>query len=263
MPACWSGSGPCSRGSSLPPTQAGLQHPDGLCLALAFDLLPDSQRAAAARRLAQDVDRFKHITTGFLGTPVICQVLSDYGYLDQAYMLLNRKDYPSWLYPITRGATTIWERWDGIKVGRQLPGRGHELLQPLCVRAIGQWLYGVVAGIDLDPEQPGYRHVLIRPQPGGGLSFAKASLDSMFGTIRSAWQVNDGRMQIDVAIPPNASPRPSHCPMPRDRPSQRPASPCPRGKGSRRSRRGGQAVLVAGRIRGYRFEYPGRAVIRR
>jgi alpha-L-rhamnosidase len=84
-------------------------------LALAFELLPQSMRADAAARLAADVKKFGHLTTGFLGTPVLCKALTDYGYLDEAYMLLNRKEYPSWLYPVTKGATTIWERWDGQK----------------------------------------------------------------------------------------------------------------------------------------------------
>ncbi len=84
-------------------------------LALAFDLLPGNLRARAAERLAEDVRKFGHLTTGFLGTPLITHVLSRYGYLDEAYLLLHREDYPSWLYPVTRGATTIWERWDGIR----------------------------------------------------------------------------------------------------------------------------------------------------
>ena len=84
-------------------------------LALMFDLLPEELRASAARRLADDVRSRGHLTTGFLGTPYLNHVLTRYGYLDVAYELLLRKDYPSWLYPITRGATTIWERWDGQK----------------------------------------------------------------------------------------------------------------------------------------------------
>jgi len=174
-------------------------------LALAFDLLPASQRADAARRLAADVDQFKHITTGFLGTPVICQVLSDYGYLGQAYMLLNRKNYPSWLYPITRGATTIWERWDGIKPDGSFQDEGMNSFNHYAYGAIGQWLYAVVAGLELDPDHPAYKHVLIQPHPGGGLSFARASLDSMYGKISSNWQVKAGLMRFDVSIPPNTT----------------------------------------------------------
>ena len=103
-------------------------------VALQFDLLPEPLRAAAAGRLAQDVRQRKHLTTGFVGTPYLCHVLSRYGYLDEAYLLLNREQYPSWLYPVKQGATTIWERWDGLKPDGTFPGQGHELVQPLRLR---------------------------------------------------------------------------------------------------------------------------------
>ena len=85
---------------------------------------PDELRPVAARRLAQDVRTRRHLTTGFLGTPYLCHVLARYGYLDEAYRLLMRKEYPSWLYPITQGATTIWERWDGQKPDGSFQDRG-------------------------------------------------------------------------------------------------------------------------------------------
>ena len=84
-------------------------------VALQFDLLPDELRPVAAKRLASEVRERKHLTTGFVGTPYLCHVLSRYGYIDEAFMLLNREEYPSWLYPVKQGATTIWERWDGLK----------------------------------------------------------------------------------------------------------------------------------------------------
>ncbi len=103
-------------------------------LALQFDLLPEELRAAAARRLAEDVRTRKHLTTGFLGTPPLCHVLSRYGYLDEAYLLLNREEYPSWLYPVKQGATTIWERWDGQKPDGSFQDGRDELVQPLRLR---------------------------------------------------------------------------------------------------------------------------------
>ena len=78
-------------------------------------MIPENLKVSAAKKLADDVREFGHITTGFVGTPFICHILTKFGYNDLAYMLLNRTEYPSWLYPITKGATTIWERWDGIK----------------------------------------------------------------------------------------------------------------------------------------------------
>lgn len=174
-------------------------------LALAFDLLPESQRKQAAARLADDVNHFKHLTTGFLGTPVLCKALSDYGYYDEAYMLLNRTEYPSWLYPITKDATTIWERWDGIKPDGTFQDAGMNSFNHYAYGAIGEWMYRVIAGIDIDEAQPGYKHVLIQPRPGGGLSSAKASLHTMYGQVASAWEIKDGKMTMDVEVPANTT----------------------------------------------------------
>ncbi|MBN1457262.1 MAG: glycoside hydrolase family 78 protein [Sedimentisphaerales bacterium] len=174
-------------------------------LALAFDLMPDKFKANAAQRLAKDVDHFKHITTGFLGTPAICHVLSEYGYLDQAYMLLNRKEYPSWLYPITKGATTIWERWDGIKPDGSFQNSGMNSFNHYAYGAIGEWLYRVVAGIEIDEANPGYKHIIIQPNPGGDLTYAMARLESMYGPIESKWEVDGKTTMLDVEIPPNTS----------------------------------------------------------
>ncbi|MFC1782489.1 alpha-L-rhamnosidase C-terminal domain-containing protein, partial [Planctomycetota bacterium] len=172
-------------------------------LALAFDLLPDLLIEKAARRLADDVREFRHITTGFVGTPLICQVLSDHGYTDLAYMLLNRRRYPSWLYPITKGATTIWERWDGIKPDDTFQDPGMNSFNHYAYGAIGAWLYQVVAGIDIDESNPGYKHTLIRPHPDGGLTHARASFHSMYGKIESSWEVAEENFQLIVEIPPN------------------------------------------------------------
>lgn len=174
-------------------------------LALAFDLLPESERKQAAERLAEDVRHFEHLTTGFLGTPVLCKALSDYGYFDEAYMLLNRTKYPSWLYPITKDATTIWERWDGIKPDGSFQDVGMNSFNHYAYGAIGEWMYRVIAGIDIDPAQPGYRHVLIQPHPGGGLTWAKASVHSMYGKVGSSWEMKDGTMTMDVEVPANTT----------------------------------------------------------
>jgi alpha-L-rhamnosidase len=174
-------------------------------LALAFDILPESLRKTAAERLAKDVRQFKHITTGFLGTPVICHVLSRYGYLDEAYMLLNRTEYPSWLYPVTQGATTIWERWDGQKPDGSFQDIGMNSFNHYAYGAIGEWLYRVTAGIEIDPERPGYKHILIQPQPGGQLSMAKASIRSMYGLVSSGWETKDGKMTLGVEVPANTT----------------------------------------------------------
>jgi len=173
-------------------------------LALAFDLMPEAQRAQAAGRLAQDVRRFNnHLTTGFLGTPLLCQTLSNNGHLDVAYALLNQETYPSWLYPVKMGATTIWERWDGIKPDSTFQDAGMNSFNHYAYGAIGEWLYRVVAGIEIDPAEPGYKHVLIQPQPGGGFTQARATLNTMYGEVGSAWSLDGGRFQLAVTVPPN------------------------------------------------------------
>jgi len=172
-------------------------------LALEFDLMPEALKASAAKRLAKDVDRFKHITTGFLGASVVSHALSQNGYLAQAYMLLNRKEYPSWLYPITKGATTIWERWDGIKPDGSFQDAGMNSFNHYAYGAIGDWLYRVVAGIELDQQNPGYKHIIIQPHPGGGLTRVMARLDSMYGAIESGWKFESETAKFTVEIPPN------------------------------------------------------------
>jgi alpha-L-rhamnosidase len=173
-------------------------------LALSFGLMPEGQETQAARRLAQDVRTFSdHITTGFLGTPLLCHSLSDFGYLDVAYDLLNQETYPSWLYPVRMGATTIWERWDGIKPDTSFQDAGMNSFNHYAYGAIGEWLYRVVAGLEADPEEPGYKHVRIQPQPGGGLTLARAELYTMYGLTTSAWELNDGRFHIEATVPPN------------------------------------------------------------
>jgi alpha-L-rhamnosidase len=173
-------------------------------LALQFDLLPEAMRAEAARRLAAEVKTRGHLTTGFVGTPYLCHVLSRYGHADLAYRLLNREEYPSWLYPVKAGATTIWERWDGIKPDGTFQNPGMNSFNHYAYGAIGEWMYRVVAGLELDPEDPGYRHVLAQPQPGGRLASAEARLETLYGEAASGWTLADGRATVSVTVPPNA-----------------------------------------------------------
>jgi alpha-L-rhamnosidase len=174
-------------------------------LALSFGLMPEGQEAQAAQRLAEDVHAFgNHLTTGFLGTPLLSYSLSNHGYLDVAYDLLNQDTYPSWLYPVTMGATTIWERWDGIKPDTSFQDPGMNSLNHYAYGAIGEWLYRVVAGLEVDPAEPGYKHIRIQPQPGGGLTHARAALNTMYGPAASAWEFADGQFHLGVTVPPNA-----------------------------------------------------------
>ncbi len=172
-------------------------------LALQFDLLPDALRPLAAENLVRDVREWKHLTTGFLGTPYLCPVLSRYGYLDESYMLLERTEYPSWLYPVTQGATTIWERWDGQKPDGSFQDAGMNSFNHYAYGAIGEWMYRVAAGIDVDPKAPGYKHILIEPRPGGSLTHVRASHETMYGRVSSAWEKKGDRFELTVEIPAN------------------------------------------------------------
>jgi len=167
-----------------------------------------------AKKLAIDVKKFGHITTGFVGTPFICHVLSKFGYNDLAYMLLNRKEFPSWLYPITKGATTIWERWDGImpngKINTKSAFTNEEddmmnSFNHYAYGAIGDWMYKNIAGIKQDEKSVGYKKIIIQPCPGGGLTFAKAELESMYGKISSSWKLDNDKFFLEIEIPPNTT----------------------------------------------------------
>jgi alpha-L-rhamnosidase len=173
-------------------------------LALQFDLLPEEMRAEAARRLATEVRTRGHLTTGFVGTPYLCHVLSRFGYTDVAYRLLNRQEYPSWLYPVKQGATTIWERWDGQKPDGSFQDEGMNSFNHYAYGAIGEWMYRVVAGLELDPAEPAYKHVLVQPTPGGGLTSASAKLATLYGEAASGWSVADGKVTVTAIVPPNA-----------------------------------------------------------
>jgi alpha-L-rhamnosidase len=173
-------------------------------LALQFDLLPEDLRPVAAKRLAEEIRTRKHLTTGFLGTPYLCHVLSRFGYLDEAYLLLNREEYPSWLYPVKQGATTIWERWDGQKPDGSFQTTEMNSFNHYAYGAIGDWMYRVMAGIEIDEAAPGYKHVLIQPQPGGGFTSVKASHETPYGKVASGWTLEGGRFDLTVEVPPNS-----------------------------------------------------------
>jgi alpha-L-rhamnosidase len=174
-------------------------------LALDFDLLPQALRPLAAARLAEDVRARGHLMTGFLGTPHLLQVLSRFGYRDAAYLLLNRTDYPSWLYPVLHGATTIWERWDGIKPDGSFQDKSMNSFNHYAYGAVGEWMYQVIGGIEIDSRAPGYKHVFIQPHPGGGLTNAMASHAGPYGTVRSDWHLDGDRFLLRVTIPPNSA----------------------------------------------------------
>ena len=173
-------------------------------LALQFDMLPESQRAQAVKNLADNIASYdNHLTTGFLGTPYICHVLTRFGYNDLAYKLLNQKTYPSWLYPVTMGATTIWERWDGIKPDGTFQEASMNSFNHYAYGAIGDWMYRVMTGLDADA--PGYKSIRIQPRPGGGFTQASADLQTMYGPAASRWQRDEKDLTLEVEVPANTT----------------------------------------------------------
>ena len=175
-------------------------------LALNFGLLTDAETAGAARRLVDDIRAHDgHLTTGFLGTPELTHALSRNGYLDAAYGLLMQRSYPSWLYPITRGATTMWERWDGIRPDGSFQDVSMNSFNHYAFGAIGDWMYRTIGGIDIDPEAPGYKHAIVAPRSGGGLTSARTELETGYGKLATAWRMDGNAFVLDVTVPANTS----------------------------------------------------------
>lgn len=114
--------------------------------------------------------------------------MSETGHLDVAYRLLNNDTYPSWGYQIKNGATTMWERWDSIKPDGSFQDIGMNSFNHYAYGAVGDWMYQNIAGIQQDPASPGYKHILIKPRPGGDLTSAKGSYNSVYGMIVSDWK---------------------------------------------------------------------------
>ncbi len=173
-------------------------------LALRFDLLPDHLRAPAAQRLAELVRQDgNRIATGFVGTPLVTDALSANDQLDTAYDLLLERECPSWLYQVTMGATTVWERWDSmLPDGTVNPGTMTSF-NHYALGAVADWLHRVVAG--LAPEDPGYSRIRFAPRPGGGLTAASARHRTPYGEAAISWTLSDGALRVEVEVPVGAS----------------------------------------------------------
>ncbi|TMI62694.1 MAG: alpha-L-rhamnosidase [Bacteroidetes bacterium] len=175
-------------------------------LALNFDMLPEAMRPSVADKLVENIKSYgTHLTTGFLGTPYLCHVLSRFGHTDLAYELLLQETYPSWLYPVKMGATTIWERWNGIRPDSTFEPASMNSFNHYAYGAIGDWMYRIVCGIDTDEDNPGYKKIEIQPHIGKGLTNASASLKTYYGTISSSWKKENDGLVFDVEIPPNTT----------------------------------------------------------
>lgn len=171
----------------------------GCVLALCFDITDD--RAATATQLNELVKRAGHLETGFVGTPYLLHALSDNGYAETAYDLLLRREYPSWLYPISKGATTVWEHWDGIKPDSTMWSTDMNSFNHYAYGAVADWMYGAAAGINSDPDRPGFEHIIFRPVTDERLNFVRASIDTRRGTVASEWRRENGRIKYIFTVP--------------------------------------------------------------
>ncbi len=177
-------------------------------LALSMNLLPEHLVSDATAHLVENIRaQGWHLSTGFIGISRLNPTLTLNGRNDVAYRLLLTEDYPSWLYPVNHGATTIWERWNGWTEKDGFFNPHMNSFNHYSLGSIGEWLFRHVAGIELDPVATGYSRFLLRPWPGRGLSHAGATLRTMRGEVSSHWRLEGTRFSWDIVIPANSTAR--------------------------------------------------------
>ena len=171
-------------------------------MALRFDLLPDELRSKAAQYLADNVKAHgNHLTTGFVGVSYLLPSLTSQHQNATAYSLFEQTTFPSWLFSVKQGATTIWERWDGWTPGKGFQNPGMNSFNHYSLGSCGEWMFDAVAGIGVDPAQPGFKHIVIHPIPGGDLTHAEGTFYSIHGPIVTKWKVEGSTFSLDVTIP--------------------------------------------------------------
>jgi alpha-L-rhamnosidase len=181
-------------------SRIGHDRQDDYVRALAFDLLPDSERPAALGRLVTLIEQADfHLGTGFLSTPMLLPVLARFGRPDVAFRLLLQDTNPSWLGQVKKGATTTWESWEGYtKRGDARYSHNH-----YAFGAVASWLFSGVAGIEA--AEPGFRRIRFAPTIGGGLTHARAKIATPYGEASSAWRIRDDRVDLEVVVPPGCT----------------------------------------------------------
>jgi len=169
-------------------------------LPLAFGIVPEELRQKVADNIAADViAKQKHPSTGFLGTGYILPMLSNYGYHELAYEVACQTSYPSWGYMVEKGATSIWELWNSdTEPPDQMNSRNH-----FALGSVGEWFYACLAGIRPSADEPGFKQVIIAPGPAGDLTWAKGSLETIYGTVISDWKLDGQNLILDILIPAN------------------------------------------------------------
>ena len=174
-------------------------------LALAFDLLPTAEQCQRAGKRLDELVRESgyHIRTGFVGTPLICDALCSTGHYVAAYRLLMQQESPSWLYPVTMGATTVWERWDSMLPDGSINPGEMTSFNHYAFGAVADWMQRTIGG--LTPTEPGYRRMEIRPRPGGGLTHAQTRHITPYGMAECSWKIEGGKIDLNVIVPPNTT----------------------------------------------------------
>lgn len=173
-------------------------------VALYFGLVSEENRVKTVEGLKALLAKHDgHLVTGFIGTPYFCHALSENGCTKEAFDLLMKDDFPSWLYQVKMGATTIWEHWDGLKPDKTMWSADMNSFNHYAYGAIGEWMFRVIGGIEAVESAPGYRQFKIQPHIGGGLTRAKAEYQSIYGIISSEWELEHGRVTVKVQIPVN------------------------------------------------------------
>jgi len=172
-------------------------------LPLIFDMAPAENRKTVFDNMIRKIETESkgHVGTGLVGAQWLMRSLSDNGRVDVAYQIATQKTYPGWGYMIQKGATTVWELWNGDTADPAM-NSGNHVMQ---IGDLGIWLYEYLGGIRSDPAQPGFKHAIIRPYPVGDLNFVKASHRSMYGLLATHWKRDAGRLTLDVTVPPNTT----------------------------------------------------------
>lgn len=170
-------------------------------LPLYLDLTPEGETPHVLKTLLEDiaVRRDYHLATGIIGTRYLLETLSKYGESEAAYRVVSQTSYPSWGYMLREGATTLWERWE-LLTGGGMNSHNHAMFG-----GIDSWFYKVLAGINADPQEPGFKKIIIKPHIVGDLKHASASIKTVRGLISSSWSISDGKLQLEISIPVNST----------------------------------------------------------
>lgn len=175
-------------------------------LPLAFLELPENLQQKAVKHLLEAIERSDyHLQTGFLGTPLLCNVLSNFGHNDIAYRLYTQTEYPSWLFPVKQGATTMWERWNSYTIKEGFGEVSMNSFNHYAYGAIEEWIMSHNLGIQRDENRPGYKHILMQPKIDDTFSFVKGGFRSVYGDIASAWEIKPSGTEIEFTIPANTT----------------------------------------------------------